>query len=137
MSPTFSKFSAGLPAIWLLLAIFFNAYSAAAATYPYTVYRGTFIHLPRINSSSTKSSLVRNQGVIWVSLSDGRIKGYDWGVHDENSFQSFLSSHNWTDANNNNNDNNRNSQTQVNVVKSNDGQNEFFFPGFIGMCSIN
>ncbi|KAJ5106991.1 hypothetical protein N7456_003666 [Penicillium angulare] len=95
--------------------------------YPYTVYRGTFIHLPRLESSSGTPELIRNQGVMWVSSSDGRIKGSDWKVTDDASFQSFLSSHGWSDANSTTSG----SGTEVQVVQSDDERNEFFFPGFI------
>ncbi|KAJ5813608.1 uncharacterized protein N7503_000358, partial [Penicillium pulvis] len=122
-------FATGLPAVWLFIA-FLNACGTTATAYPYTVYRGTFIHLPRLNSSSTKPELARNQGVLWVSAADGRIKGYDWQVVDDASFQSFLSSHGWTDANASSKKHTR-SSTQVQVVESNDERNEFFFPGFI------
>ncbi|KAJ5239282.1 hypothetical protein N7468_003901 [Penicillium chermesinum] len=101
-----------------------NAWGAAADTSAYTVYRGTFVYLPKLNSSSTKPELTRSQGVLWVSAEDGRIKGYDWGVKDDASFQSFLSSHGWSDGSGS-------GSTQVQVVKSDDSQNEFFFPGFI------
>ncbi|OQD79080.1 hypothetical protein PENANT_c063G00961 [Penicillium antarcticum] len=84
----------------------------------YTVYRGTFVQLPRLNSSSAKPELVRTQGVLWVSSEDARIRGYDWQINDDASFQSFLSSQGWNDA-------------DVTVVESNDEQNEFFFPGFV------
>ncbi|KAJ5358691.1 uncharacterized protein N7496_011104 [Penicillium cataractarum] len=104
-----------------------NACGTTATTYPFTVYRGTFIHLPLLNSSSDKPELDRNQGVLWVSSADGRIKGYDWTVKDDASFQSFLSSHGWADANGTT----RSRGTKVQVVKSNDARNEFFFPGFI------
>ncbi|KAJ5919234.1 hypothetical protein N7466_010177 [Penicillium verhagenii] len=123
------KRSAGLPAIWLCLA-FINACGVMAIEYPYTVYRGTFIHLPRLNSTSTKPELARNQGVLWVSSANGRIEGYDWQVSDDASFQSFLSSHGWTDANATSNGG-AGSSTPVQVVESSDAQNEFFFPGFI------
>lgn len=101
-----------------------------AAEYPYTVYRGTFIHLPRLNSSSAKPELARNQGALWVSSEDGRIKGHDWQVGDDASFQSFLARHGWTDADASAD---CNDTTKVKVVESNDEQNEFFFPGFIGI----
>lgn len=120
-----SRLSLGLPALCLALA---NACGTAASC-PYTVYRGTFVDLPRLNSSSTKPELVRNQGVLWVSSEDGRIKGHDWQVSDDASFQSFMSSHGWTDADAT--DGNSKS-TKVKVVESNDEQNQFFFPGFIG-----
>lgn len=121
-----SRLSLGLPSLCLALL---NACGTAASEYQYTVYRGTFVDLPRLNSSSTKPDLVRNEGVLWVSSEDGRIKGHDWQVSDDASFQSFMSSHGWTDA-----DATDGSAklTKVKVVKSNDEQNQFFFPGFIG-----
>ncbi|OBT61463.1 hypothetical protein VE03_08982 [Pseudogymnoascus sp. 23342-1-I1] len=106
-----------------------------AMAYPYTVYRGTFIHLPRLNSSSANPELVRNQGALWVSSEDGRIKGYDWEVRDDASFQTFMSQHGWIDADagadKNYNSNTRSKAVEVKVVESNDKRNEFFFPGFI------
>lgn len=116
-----------LSVLWLCLALL-NACGAIAIAYPYTVYRGTFIHLPRLNSSSAKPELARHQGALWVSSEDGRIKGHDWQVRDDASFQSFLSDHGWTDADATIDD----KSTKVKVVESNDERNEFFFPGFIG-----
>lgn len=124
-----------IPAVaWLCLGMFY-ASGTMAMTYPYTVYRGTFIHHPRLNSSSAKPELARNQGALWVSSDDGRIKGYDWSIHDDASFQTFLSSHGWIAADDGTNANS-NSQTTVKVVESNDTRNEFFFPGFIGMSYL-
>ncbi|KAF7170336.1 hypothetical protein CNMCM5623_002780 [Aspergillus felis] len=126
-----ARFSVWLPALWWLLALLNACGTGANATaYPYTVYRGTFIHLPRLNSSSAKPELARKQGALWVSSEDGRIKGYDWQVRDDLSFQSFLSRHGWTDADVTANDN-ANASTKVKVVQSVDERNEFFFPGFI------
>ncbi|CAG8022412.1 unnamed protein product [Penicillium salamii] len=125
MFSTLTKSSISLPALWLVFAAL-NA-CAMAATYPYTVYRGTFVHLPKLNSSSTKPELARNQGALWVG-EDGRIKGYDWSVHDDATFKSFLSSHGWADADAGSGNT---KATKVKVVKSNDARNEFFFPGFI------
>lgn len=116
------KFSVVARALWMCLALL----DACMAT-PYTVYRGTFVHLPRLNSSSVKPELARYQGVLWVSSEDGRIKGYDWQVRDDASFQSFLSSHGWTITKGT-----ESSSTSVVVVESNDERNEFFFLGFIG-----
>ena len=107
----------GTRAIWLSFTVLIYCGAMAEAT-PYTVYRGTFVQLPHLDSSSAKPELARTEGVLWVSSEDGRIKGYDWQVNDDASFQSFLSSHGWTDA-------------DVTVVESNAEQNEFFFPGFI------
>ncbi|CAG7950782.1 unnamed protein product [Penicillium nalgiovense] len=109
--------SVGLSVLWLFSVVLF-ACGTMAATTPYTIYRGTFVQLPQLDSSSAKPKLARTQGVLWVSSDDGRIKGYDWQVKDDASFQSFLSSHGWTEA-------------DVTIVQSNDEQNEFFFPGFI------
>lgn len=124
-----SRLSAGLPALCVCFALL-NACGAMAAESPYTVYRGTFIHLPRLNSSSAKPELARNQGALWVSSEDGRIKGHDWQVGDDASFQSFLARHGWTDADASSD---CNDTIKVKVVESNDEQNEFFFPGFIGI----
>jgi len=109
--------SVGVTALWISSAVL-NACGTLAAGTPYTVYRGTFIQLPQLNASTSKPQLARTQGVLWVSSEDGRIKGYDWNVNDDASFQSFLSSQGW-------------SESDVTVVKSNDERNEFFFPGFI------
>ncbi|GAB1217324.1 hypothetical protein ATERTT37_006562 [Aspergillus terreus] len=116
--------------MWLILALLNAFVLATAAAYPYTVYRGTFIHLPKLNSTSAKPELVRNQGALWVSSKDGRIKGYDWHVRDDASFQSFLSRHGWQDVDSTAHGDAK-SSTKVKVVKSNDDRNEFFFPGFI------
>lgn len=131
MSLSFSRFFAGFPALWLCL-VWLHACGVMAVEYSYTVYRGTFVHLPRLNSSSAKPELARNQGVLWVSSEDGRIKGHDWQVRDDASFQSFLDSHSWTVADATA-DGDGDSSTKVKVVESNDDRNEFFFPGFIGI----
>lgn len=121
-------FNSGFPACLLVICLA-NVISCGT-TYPYTVYRGTFIHLPRLTSISDTPELTRNQGALWVS-SDGRIKGHDWEVHDDATFQKFLSSHGWVDAAT------HDRGVVVKVVESNDDQNEFFFPGFIGMSCYN
>lgn len=129
--------SLGAPTLCLLGLAIFNSCAAAAAavagdTYPYTVYRGTFIHLPRLNSSVTTPELERNQGALWVSAEDGRIKGFDWTVGDDASFATFMGSHGWVGAGAGAGGGGG-SDTVVEVVESNDEQNEFFFPGFIGI----
>ena len=122
--------SVGVPAVaWLCLGML-----VAAMEPPYTVYRGTFIHLPRLDSNTAKPELARNEGALWVSAADGRIKGYDWNVHDDASFKAFMSRHGWSNAGAGTN---RNSKTiAVKVVQSSDTQNEFFFPGFIGISHL-
>lgn len=132
---TIFRFAWGLPVLWLCIAML-NACGTAAMAYPYTVYRGTFIHFPRLNSSSTRPELARNQGALWVSSEDGRIKGYDWEVRDDASFQTFMAQQGWIDAHAGT-DKCSNSDisaeaVEVKVVQSNDERNEFFFPGFIG-----
>lgn len=94
---TLFRFSWGLPVLWLCLAMF-NDCGTMAMAYPYTVYRGTFIHLPRLHSSSAEPELARNQGALWVSSEDGRIKGCDWEVRDDASFQMFMTQHGWVDV---------------------------------------
>ncbi|KAJ5774693.1 hypothetical protein N7457_009589 [Penicillium paradoxum] len=99
----------------------------------YTVYRGTFIQsiLP---DSSSKPELSRNQGALWVSAADGRIKGWDWQAHDDNGFAEFMSRSGWVDIDaveTQGHINGYDSKIRVKVVTANEEQNEFFFPGFI------
>lgn len=83
---------------------------------PVTLFFGTFVDLPRLRSGR-KHELSINHGVLWVSVSTGRIEGFDWSVDSEEELQSFVRKNGWVD-------------TQI--VRSREDQNEFFFPGFIG-----
>lgn len=103
--------------------------------YAFTIYRGTFIQsvLP---DSGSKPELSRNQGALWVSAVDGRIHGWDWKASDESGFAELMSRNGWVDI-----DaieaqaqaNGHVSKTKVKIVTANEEQNEFFFPGFIGV----
>ncbi|PYH91387.1 Metallo-dependent hydrolase, partial [Aspergillus ellipticus CBS 707.79] len=48
----------------------------------YTVYIGTFIHLPRLPASAPTAdidhALSINHGALWVSVDDGTIAGFEW-----------------------------------------------------------
>lgn len=105
-----------------------------ADSYEFTVYRGTFIQLPRADASRTKPELVRNCGALWVSSVDGRIKGFDWQAQDDATFQDLMSRNGWVDIAAAVNGNGVNGATvHVKIVVASEDRNEFFFPGFIGM----
>ncbi|CRL25043.1 Guanine deaminase [Penicillium camemberti] len=101
--------------------------------YAFTVYRGTFIQsvLP---DSGSKPELSRNQGALWVSAADGRIRGWDWQASDDSAFSELMSRSGWVDINAieaQDQANGHVSKTRVKIVTANEEQNEFFFPGFI------
>lgn len=107
-----------------------------AESYEFTVYRGTFIQLSRVDVSRSKPELVRNRGALWVSSSDGRIKGFDWQARDDASFQELMSRNGWVDVDaavNGNGTGVTESTVKVKLVIATEDRNEFFFPGFIGM----
>lgn len=105
-----------------------------ADAYEYTVYRGTFIQLPR-GDHSRKPELVRSRGALWVSSTDGRIKGFDWQAQDDATFQDLMSRNGWVDVDTATNGNSANGETvNVKIVIASEHRNEFFFPGFIGTC---
>lgn len=108
------------------------------STYAYTVYRGTFIHLPRPPASDRFQNLqlVRNRGALWVSSADGRIKGCDWQAGDDSSFQALLNRHGWVDVDASTNGECDEPTVKVKVVTACEDRNEFFFPGFIGMFAL-
>lgn len=106
------------------------------SAYAYTVYRGTFIQLPRFLESGTQSKLelVVTRGALWVSAEDGRIKGFDWQVRDEDGFRALMRRMTWVDVDASiNGDSGDGSIVKVKVVTASEERNEFFFPGFIGM----
>lgn len=103
--------------------------------YAFTVYRGTFIQsiLP---DSDSKPELSRNQGALWVSAFDGRIQGWDWQAGEENVFAELMSRNGWIDidaVDAQGQVNGHGSKIRVKIVTASEEQNEFFFPGFIGM----
>ncbi|KAE8355088.1 hypothetical protein BDV28DRAFT_129685 [Aspergillus coremiiformis] len=92
-------------------------------TSTYIVFVGTFVHLPR----STSNALAIQQGALWVSTADGRIKGTDWTVVTEGDLRALLKEKSWIPE-----DAPRyKSGTRVKIVQAREEQNEFFFPGFI------
>lgn len=104
------------------------------SSYAYTVYRGTFIQLPR--QLNPKLELICNHGALWVSTEDGRIKGCDWHISDDSSFQTLMNRNGWVDVNaSTNGDNGTGTPVKVKIVVASKERNEFFFPGFIGKFS--
>ena len=95
----------------------------------FTLFFGTFIQLPRISSEKKPPALEIHKGVLWVSTLDGRIKGFNWNVRDEDGLRSLLDKENWVEEH-------RGSPargvSKVKIIRAREDQNEFFFPGFIG-----
>ena len=82
-----------------------------------TLFYGTFVDLPRTRSGE-KHELAIRHGAIWVSSATGRIQGFDWSIANEAELQSLLRKNGWTG---------------VPIIRALEQENEFFFPGFIGM----
>ncbi|KAJ5151707.1 guanine deaminase [Penicillium capsulatum] len=101
--------------------------------YEFTVYRGTFIQLSRLlPAPSSKPVLIRNQGALWVSVADGRIKGCDWQAQDEESFTALMHRNGWVDVDTFGAVNGvHRPSVKVKIVTASEERNEFFFPGFI------
>lgn len=102
--------------------------------YEFTVYRGTFIQLPRLPDTETrpKPVLMRNRGALWVSTVDGRIKGCDWQAREEDAFRELMSRNGWVDVDAEINGDADASLVKVKIVTASEERNEFFFPGFTG-----
>lgn len=111
------------------------------APYAYAVYYGVFIQLPRqpdepaTATSPPKHRLSINHGALWVSQADGKIKGFDWTVKDEEGLAGLIKRMGWRVE----------IQDQgsvggvgelVTIVKARAKRNGFFFPGFIGMLML-
>lgn len=94
----------------------------------YTVFYGTFIDLPRSKEGDRHVLTIRH-GVLWASVADGTIEGTDWTITSDADLAAFLRKQGWVV------DGSRPSKSQVTVtvVRAQDDQNEFFFPGFIGL----
>ncbi|OQD80284.1 hypothetical protein PENANT_c037G04375 [Penicillium antarcticum] len=103
--------------------------STTDTSFSLTVYRGTFIQLPRLSDAGPKPELVRNQGALWVSAADGRIKGWDWAAHDDTGFAGLMTRNGWIDVDSDLNG--QESKITVKIVTASEERNEFFFPGFI------
>lgn len=98
----------------------------------YNLFFGTFIHLPR-KSADGKHILEINHGVLWVSIADGKIKGFDWSVRDDSDLAQYLGRKNWVIDNG---DGKETSSTKAEIFRAREERNEFFFPGFIGLFFI-
>lgn len=98
----------------------------------YTLFFGTFIHLPRTPLNG-KHILSIHRGALWVSSSDGRIKGIDWNVQDEASLRALIQRNGWVDGEVNGvHCGSSVPPKKVKIVRAREEHNEFFFPGFIG-----
>ncbi|KAL4793858.1 hypothetical protein BDV19DRAFT_211820 [Aspergillus venezuelensis] len=83
------------------------------------LFHGTFIDLPPHQlSSKSKHELRVRHGALWVSLLTGRIEGVDWGVSSDADLKFLLHRKGWKNG-------------DVEIVRADEGGNEFFFPGFI------
>lgn len=101
----------------------------------YTLFFGTFIQLPR-SPLNGKHVLSIHKGALWVSTADGRIKGFDWSVQDEDGLRGLMHRNGWV-GENVNGYSEGSSTEKVDVVRAREERNEFFFPGFIGMYHIH
>jgi guanine deaminase len=110
----------------------------STAEHAFNIYRGTFIQLSRLPASGAKPELCRDQGALWVSTADGRIKGWDWQARDEHSFAELMSRNGWVDLDAiEATGNSHAAGTKVKVTTADEGRNEFFFPGFIGKFVVS
>ncbi|PKX93346.1 chlorohydrolase family protein [Aspergillus novofumigatus IBT 16806] len=95
------------------------------ATAPtYTLFLGTFIHLPRKptgveSDAEWRPALDINHGALWVSNSDGKIAGFDWSFSPADGDVKALTEKLGL------------SGKVTEVVRAREERNEFFFPGFI------
>ncbi|PWY75531.1 chlorohydrolase [Aspergillus heteromorphus CBS 117.55] len=97
----------------------------------YTLYIGTFIHLPRLPADADLDAdhkLSINHGALWVS-EDGIIEGFDWSVKSPKDVKAFLRKKGWVAEGEKGKG--KGQATQVKVVVAREDRNEFFFPGFV------
>ncbi|CAG8364759.1 unnamed protein product [Penicillium salamii] len=99
----------------------------------FNVYRGTFIQLSRPVAQGAKPELCRDQGALWVSTTDGRIKGWNWEARDEEKFVTLITEKGWVDLESAEPTGVSQDAPRIGikVIKVNEERNEFFFPGFI------
>ena len=106
----------------------------------YTLFYGTFIHLPRASAATSKHVLSINHGALWVSGADGCIIGFDWTIACEDELDAWLERKGWkvvddlsaADCRGDGGGAQDKPDTTVVIVKAKREQNGFFFPGFIG-----
>ncbi|RAK96986.1 chlorohydrolase family protein [Aspergillus ibericus CBS 121593] len=94
----------------------------------YTLFVGTFIQLPRTKTGA-EHQLAITRGALWVSTTDGQIKGFDWSIANDKDLKNLLQAKGWTVVD----DSSTKSKpgVKVTLVVAREDQNEFFFPGFI------
>ncbi|PLB50636.1 atrazine chlorohydrolase/guanine deaminase [Aspergillus steynii IBT 23096] len=100
------------------------------ASPPYTLYFGTFVHLPR-EKSGLHHELAIHRGALWVSNDDGRIQGVDWSVEGHGGLLALVKSKGWVVAGTNTSEYGFSKKPRVRIVTADEEKNEFFFPGFI------
>ncbi|PYI12006.1 Metallo-dependent hydrolase [Aspergillus sclerotiicarbonarius CBS 121057] len=94
----------------------------------YTIFVGTFIQLPRTKTGADHQLSI-TRGALWVSTTDGQIKGFDWSIANDKDLKALLKTKGWTVVNDPNTKSK--SGVKVTLVVAREDQNEFFFPGFI------
>lgn len=65
-----------------------------------------------------------------MSTFDGRIKGFNWNIRDEDGLRSLMEKENWVEERRGGS---ARGMAKIKIVRAREDQNEFFFPGFIGM----
>lgn len=101
----------------------------------YNVFFGTFVQLPRI-SAAGKCALAITKGALWVSTTDGKIKGFDWNVRNEDDLMSLVRTKQWSVVEDENVPNGVGAHEKVRIFRACEERNEFFFPGFIGKSLV-
>ncbi|PWY66822.1 Metallo-dependent hydrolase [Aspergillus sclerotioniger CBS 115572] len=96
----------------------------------YTLFVGTFIQLPRTKTGADHQ-LAITRGALWVSNTDGQIKGFDWSIANEKDLKALLKTKGWTAINDTTTTTKSKFGVKVTLVVAREDQNEFFFPGFI------
>lgn len=111
-------------------------------SHAYTLFCGTFIDLPRnphepaTPTSPPKHKLAVNRGAVWVSMRDGRIKGIDLRVKDEEALTQLVGRMGWTEVGEEGREGEEmeregGKREYVKIVRAREERNEFFFPGFV------
>lgn len=84
------------------------------------------------NKDANHAVLCRDNGAVWVSTSDGRIRGAEWGVKGPDGLRALMEKMGWVEE-----DDKSNGKDTIKVFMANEEENEFFFPGFIGMTGTS
>ena len=134
----------------------------------YHLFYGTFIHLPRKPNTDRESgqchyqhALEVNQGALWVSIDDGRIKGFECGLHGDHGLARFLERMRWSVVPSDVKVQSEDLEEDytgysngaafgasdaaiagegietVTLFRAKEEDNEFFFPGFVGLYKLD